>query len=64
MRTTDLKDLLKAVESIRLEIHPDISAEFLKAVVAAEEANPESHEDAIRAIETALNAALTASRRS
>jgi|HigsolmetaAR202D_1030399.scaffolds.fasta_scaffold01122_13 hypothetical protein len=58
MRTTDLSDLLKAVESIRSEMHPDLSRSFLEAVVAAEEANPEDDDGAMKAIEAALNAAL------
>lgn len=58
MRTTDLADLLKAVESIRSEMHPDLNRSFLEAVIAAEEANPEDDDGAIQAIQAALNAAL------
>jgi hypothetical protein len=58
MKTTDLQDLLKAVESIRKEMHPGVDQRFLEAVVAAEELNPEDDEGAIRAIQLALNVSL------
>lgn len=60
MRTTDLKDLLKTVEQLRAELHPDLDAKFLEAVVRAEEENPEDDAEAVRVIQAALKAALTA----
>ena len=58
MRKTDLQDLLKTVETIRQELHPDLDAGFLDAVVRAEEQCPEDEEGAVRAIETALKVLL------
>lgn len=60
MRTTDLKDLTKTVEILRAELHPDLDAGFLEAVVRAEEENPEDDAEALRAIQTALKAVLVA----
>lgn len=56
---TDLSELLRTVEQIRSELHPDLDSEFLRAVVAAEEQNPDD-EGAIRAIELALKGVLAA----
>jgi hypothetical protein len=60
MRTTDLKDLMKTVELLRTELHPDLDAAFLEAVVRAEEENPEDDAEAVRAIQVALKTVLTA----
>jgi hypothetical protein len=60
MQTPDLKDLLKAVEVLRKELHPDLDADFLKAVVRAEEENPEDDSEALGAIQAALKKALAA----
>jgi ABC-type nitrate/sulfonate/bicarbonate transport system substrate-binding protein len=60
MWTTDPKDLLKAVELLRKELHPDLSADFLEAVVRAEEESPEDDAEAIRAIQAALKTLLIA----
>ena len=60
MQTTDLKDLINTVEILRAELHPDLDASFLEAVVRAEEENPEDDTEAVRAIQTALKVALTA----
>jgi hypothetical protein len=60
MPTTDLKDLTKTVELIRTELHPDLDAGFLEAVVSAEEANAEDDDEALRAIQAALKAVLLA----
>lgn len=54
MRTIDLKDILATVELMRSQRHPDLSAEFLGAVVRAEEENSEDNEGALSAIEAAL----------
>lgn len=59
MRTIDLKDLLDTVELMRVERHPELDAEFLAAVVRAEEANPEDDTEALRNIEAALKVTLT-----
>jgi hypothetical protein len=58
MRTTDLKDLTNTVEKLRRELHPDLSADFVHAVVQAEEQNPEDDAEALRAIQAALKTAL------
>ena len=58
MRTTDLKDLIKTVDLLRSEIHPDLDARFLDAVVRAEEENPEDDAEAVRAIQAALRTVL------
>jgi ABC-type nitrate/sulfonate/bicarbonate transport system substrate-binding protein len=58
MKTTDLGDLLNTVEAMRVERHPDLDAGFLAAVVAAEEANLDDDDAAIRAIEKALQELL------
>lgn len=60
MRKTDLIDLLKTVEAIRAETHPDLDSAFLEAVVRAEEAYSEDEEGAVRQIETALKSLLDA----
>jgi hypothetical protein len=62
MATTDLTDLMKTVALLRAELHPDLDATFLEAVVRAEEANPEDDAEAVRAIEMALNAVLAVKR--
>lgn len=58
MRTTDLKDLTNTVEILRTELYPDLDAEFLAAVVRAEEENPEDDGEALRSIQAALKIAL------
>lgn len=59
MRKTDLKDLTNTVENLRKELHPDLDAAFVEAVVHAEEQNPEDNTEALRAIQVALKTALT-----
>jgi hypothetical protein len=59
-RTTDLRELAAVVEQLRSELHPDLDASFLAAVIQAEEQNPEDDEGALRAIQAALRAALEA----
>jgi hypothetical protein len=58
MKKTDLRDILQAVEQTRQERCRDLSAEFVEAVIRAEEANPEDDETAMKTIEAALNATL------
>jgi hypothetical protein len=60
MRTTDLRDLLSTVEALRLELHPDLDASFIEAVVRAEEQNPEDDAEASRSVQAAVAAALAA----
>ncbi len=55
MKTTDIASLLRAVESIRAARHPDLDVEFVRAVLEAEEANPDDDGEALRAIRQALN---------
>ena len=40
MLTTDLKDLIQTVELLREELHPELDAGFLEAVVRSEEESP------------------------
>jgi hypothetical protein len=54
MRKTDLQDLITTVERIRTELHPQLDARFLEAVVRAEEQSPEDDDAALRSIESAL----------
>ena len=58
MPTNDLADLLQVVERLRVELHPDLSASFLAAVVRAEETNPDDDSGAVQAIRQALELAL------
>jgi hypothetical protein len=58
MRKTDLHDLIKTVELIRKDLHPDLEPQFIEAVVRAEEENPEDDETALRAIQSALRTLL------
>ena len=58
MRTTDLKELIDTVEALRGELHPDVDAQFLEAVVRAEEENAEDDSGAVRAIQAALTSVL------
>ena len=54
MRKTDLTEILETVEEMRRDLHPDLDSAFVKAVVRAEEENPDDDERAARAIEKAL----------
>jgi hypothetical protein len=58
MRTTDLKELIESVKRVRVEKCPALDEIFLLDVLAAEEANPEDEQSAMRAIEQALERAL------
>jgi hypothetical protein len=55
MRTTDLQELMNAVELKRAELHPELDAGFLESVVRAEEENPEDDDEAMRLIQIALS---------
>lgn len=59
MRTSDLDELIRTVELIRATTHPELDAAFLRAVVAAEESNPEDDAQAMRDIESALRLLLS-----
>jgi len=59
MRTEDLKALLEVVNTVRSELHPDLDAGFLEAVVRAEDKHLEDPVEATRAIQEALKALLT-----
>jgi hypothetical protein len=56
--TTDANDLVEVVVSVRDEIAPDADVEFLRAVVAAEEAHPDDGTAAVREIEAVLAISL------
>lgn len=58
MQTTDLKDLMETVEMLRQELHPNLDARFLRAVILAEESNPEDDVEAVRSIHLALTELL------
>jgi hypothetical protein len=57
MKTNDITHLLETVEEIRSRDYPDLDSGFLRAVVQAEEQNPDEQE-AIRAIQIALRESL------
>lgn len=58
MRTSDLKGLLDTVEEVRRDLYPDLDSDLLRAVILAEEQNPEDEGEALRAIQAAVDAAL------
>lgn len=58
MRTIDSGELMAAVETARLSLHPELDAEFLAAVVRAEEEFAEDDAAALKAIGEALAAAI------
>lgn len=62
MRTSELKALLKVVQTIGAEEYPDLSPDFLEAIVNAEEANPEDDASAVQEIEQALQSLLSRKR--
>lgn len=62
MKTSELKALLKTVRTIAAEKHPDLDADFLEAVVAAEQENPDDQPAAQREIELALEKTLSRRR--
>lgn len=55
MTTYDLQHLLATVEAVREELHPEVPAALLEAVVEAEDANPDADDAALRAIEAAVS---------
>jgi hypothetical protein len=63
MSTTELNSILATVEAIRQANAPSLSAELLRAVVEAEELNPEDEPAAIQAIERAVKAFLAGASR-
>lgn len=58
MKTSDLRGLLETLEEARRDLYPDLDAEFLKAVIMAEEQNPEDEGEALRGIQVAVDTAL------
>jgi hypothetical protein len=56
--TTDGDELVAVVLAARDEVAPDADPDFLRAVVAAEEAHPDDPAAAVREIEVALAASL------
>ena len=54
MTMNDLAEILEVVERLRKELHPDLDARFLRAVVQAEEVHPDDP-DAVHAIQQALD---------
>jgi hypothetical protein len=58
MRASDLEEITKTVAAVRAELHPELAAEFLDAVIRAEEENPEDDEGALRVIQAALTKVL------
>ncbi len=58
MRKTDLANLRQTVARMRSELHPDLDAAFVDAVITAEDENPEDDQEAVRQIQVALQAAL------
>jgi hypothetical protein len=62
MKTSEIKTLLKTVKVIGAEKHPDLDADFLEAVVNAEQQNPDDDLAAQRGIELALEKVLSKKR--
>jgi hypothetical protein len=58
MKKTEVDKILATVEEIREELHPEIGAGFVAAVVKAEEMNPDDDSAALQAIEGALKLEL------
>lgn len=58
MPTSDLDELVSTVKQVMKETHPGLDAEFVEAVVRAEERFPEDDAEAVRAIQSALRDAL------
>ena len=58
MRKNDLANLRQTVERLRNELHPDLDAVFVDAVITAEDQNPEDDQEAVRQIQAALQAAV------
>jgi hypothetical protein len=54
MQKIDLSNIVNTVEAIRLELHPELPAGFVAAVIAAEEQNPDDDVAATRSINLAL----------
>lgn len=59
MQTKDLKALLEVVDAVRAELHPDLDAGFLEAVIRAEDKHLDDPVEASRAVQDALKALLT-----
>ncbi len=62
MGTSEFADLIRTVEQIRVKLHPELDGAFLKAVIHAEERNPEDHQKALQAVEAALLLVLDANK--
>lgn len=54
MATYDLRHLLDTVEQVRAEIHPEVSAALLEAVIRAEDEHSDDPEAALKAAEAAI----------
>jgi ABC-type nitrate/sulfonate/bicarbonate transport system substrate-binding protein len=58
MRANDLEKITKTVATVRAELHPELAADFLDAVIRAEDENAEDDEGALRMIQAALTKVL------
>jgi hypothetical protein len=58
MQTKDLKALIEVVNAVRAELHPDLDAAFLEAVIRAEDKYLDDPVEASRAVQDALKALL------
>lgn len=58
MQTKDLKALLEVVNAVRGELHPDLDAAFLEAVIRAEDKHLDDPVEASRAVQDALKVLL------
>jgi len=56
--TDERQHLYDTVENVRAEASPNLDPQILKAVIAAEEAHPDSDAAALAAIETAIRVVL------
>jgi hypothetical protein len=57
---TDLDELLKVVEGLRAEGFPDLPADLIRAVVAAEAATIDDRSAALRRVGEAIDAHVSA----
>lgn len=55
---SDSQKLLDVVETIRAELHPDLNAEFLAAVIEAEQRHPDNDEGALKDLQALVDSLL------
>jgi hypothetical protein len=58
MKTSDLDALLAVVETARAELHPDLSADFLREVVLIEQRSTDDEAAALSALRKLVESTL------